>query len=477
MIWPAVRTGVILLHVCLLPLWAAADEPAPANTIVIMADDLGWADLGCTGSTFYETPQIDRLAADGMLFTSAYAACPVCSPTRAAAMTGKYPARLKITDFIPGDRRGRLNPAFYLHNLPLSEVTVAEALRAAGYATGFVGKWHLGNEGYWPTEQGFDVNIAGSQIGGNRQISPYNMPNLTNGPEGEYLTDRLTEEAVKFLEDQRSRPFLLWLSHYDVHTPLVAKQKWIDHFEKKAATLPPRSGPRTRPEGTRQDRRVQDHAIYAAKVASLDESVGRVMATLESLGIAERTIIVFTSDNGGLSTSEGAPTSNAPLRAGKGWLYEGGLRVPLLVKWPGAVRPHSKCDVPVITNDLYPTLLAMAGQPARPAQHCDAVSMASLLRQGAAPERTNLYWHYPHYGNQGGSPGGAIRAGDWKLIEFFEDQRVELYNLQQDPTEQHDLAAEMPARTAQLRTALADWRKEVDAEMPTPNPDYNAAAQ
>jgi len=388
-------------------------------------------------------------------------------------MTGKYPARVKITDYIPGDRRGRLNPAFYVHNLPLSEVTVGEALHEAGYATGFVGKWHLGDQGFWPTDQGFDVNVAGSHVGGNKQISPYDMPNLTNGPDGEYLTDRLTDEAVKFLRAQQDRPFLLWLSHYDVHTPLVAKKQWIEHFQRKQAGLPPPDGQRTRREGARQDRRVQDHAIYAAKVASLDESVGRVLDTLKELGVADRTIVVFTSDNGGLSTTEGAPTSNAPLRVGKGWLYEGGIRVPLLISWPGVTTAGRTCDVPVITNDLYPTLLEMAHQPARPEQHCDGLSLVSLIKGGTALERTNLYWHYPHYGNQGGSPGGALRAGDWKLIEFYEDNRAELYDLRSDPGEQHNLAAKMPDRTAQLRQNLAEWRTQVDAEMPTLNPDYD----
>ncbi len=446
---------------------------ARPNVVVIMADDQGWADLGCTGSTFYETPHIDRLARDGLRFTNAYAACPVCSPTRAAAMTGKYPARLQLTDYIPGARRGRLNPAHYLHYLPLEEVTIAEALREAGYATALVGKWHLGDQGYWPQDQGFDLNVAGSIKGANKLFSPYTLPNLADGPEGEYLTDRLSDEALRFITRERDRPFLLWLTHYDVHTPLVAKQELIDHFAAKAAKLPPPDAPRFRSEHENKDRRVQDHAVYAAKVASVDQSVGRVVQKLEELGLAERTIVIFTSDNGGLSTSEGSPTSNAPLRAGKGWLYEGGTRVPLVVHWPGVTTAGHTCDVPVITNDLYPTLLAAADLPARPAQHCDGVNLAALARdENARLDRDTLYWHYPHYGNQGGSPGGAIREGDWKLIEFFEDNHVELYDLAHDLGEQHDLATEMPDRAAKLREKLAAWRKSVDAQMPTVNPDY-----
>ncbi|HVU88373.1 MAG TPA: sulfatase [Pirellulales bacterium] len=453
----------------------AAERP---NIVVIMADDLGWADLGCTGSTFYETPHIDRLAREGLRFTTAYSACPVCSPTRAAAMTGKYPARVHLTDYIPGARRGRLNPAPYLHHLPLEESTIAEALRDGGYATALVGKWHLGDEGFWPQDQGFDPNVAGSGKGANKLFSPYTLPNLADGPEGEYLTDRLTDEALRYITTQRERPFLLWLTHYDVHTPLVAKQELIDRFEKKAGKLPPAKSPRFRPEHEREDRRVQDHAVYAAKVASLDESVGRIVQKLDELGLTEQTIVIFTSDNGGLSTSEGSPTSNAPLRAGKGWLYEGGIRVPLIVRWPGVAKPASTCDVPVITNDLYPTLLAAADLPARPAQHCDGVSLAGLLTgKNAKLDREALYWHYPHYGNQGGSPGGAIREGDWKLIEFFEDNHVELYNLADDSGEQHDLAAEMQDRAAQLREKLAAWRTSVDAQMPTANPDYVPGAK
>jgi arylsulfatase A-like enzyme len=318
---------------------AGIDRPRP-NVVFILADDLGWADLGCYGSRFYETPHLDRLAARGVRFTQAYAVCPVWSPTRAAALTGRYPARIHLTDFIGGTRRGKLNPTAYLDHLPLEETTVAEVFRSAGYGTGFVGKWHLGGQGFSPLDQGFGSNVAGSGRGTlSTYFSPYKIPALSDGPDGEYLTDRLASEAVKFLREHRDRPFLLWFCPYAVHIPLQAKPELVARFEAKARRITDAPIPRFRPEGTREDRRVQDHAVYAAMLASLDDAVGSVVKALDDLGIADRTLIVFTSDNGGLSTAEGSPTSNAPLRAGKGWLYEGGIRVPLIVKGPQIDRP------------------------------------------------------------------------------------------------------------------------------------------
>jgi arylsulfatase A-like enzyme len=456
---------------------AAAGSPGrkrPAgrlNFLFFLIDDLGWMDLGCQGSTFYQTPNIDRLAASGMRFTNAYAACPVCSPTRASILTGKYPARLNLTDYIGGARRGKLIPADYVRHLPLEEVTVAEALEQAGYVTGFFGKWHLGGEGYLPDKQGFALNVGGYHRGAPRSyFSPYRNPQLADGPKGEYLTDRLADEAVKFLDKARDKPFLLYLSHYAVHTPLQAKEGLALIYKSKAARLPRPRGPKFLPEGKRMARQVQDHAVYAAMVHSVDESVGRVMAKLAALGLADRTAVVFMSDNGGLSTSEGSPTSNVPLRAGKGWLYEGGIREPMIISWPGKVEPGSVCDEPVTSTDFYPTMLAMAGLPLRPRQHCDGVSLVPLLKRSGRLRREAIYWHYPHYGNQGGSPGGAVRAGDWKLIEFFEDGRVELYNLKDDIGEKKDLSARMPAKADELRAMLHRWRRSVDARMPKPNP-------
>jgi arylsulfatase A-like enzyme len=387
-------------------------------------------------------------------------------------VTGKYPARVNITNFIPGMRSGKLMPPEYLHYLPPEEVTVAEAFKEAGYATCFIGKWHLGGaEEYLPDKQGFDLNIAGTGAGSPASyFSPYRNPKLEDGPKGEYLTDRLTDEALKFLDASKDKPFLLYLSHYAVHIPLQAKEDLVEKYTAKAAALPPPAGPRTLPEGKNQARQVQDHPVYSAMVQSMDESVGRVMKKLEDLGLADTTAVFFMSDNGGLSTAEGSPTANVPLRGGKGWLYEGGVREPLIVKWPGVTAPGSACDEPVTSTDFYPTMLEMAGLAPRPPQHCDGVSFAPLLRGGKSLPRKAIFWHYPHYSNQGGGPGGAVRVGDLKLIEWYEDDRAELYNLKDDLGEKNDLAARMPDKVAELRKMLAEWRRSVGARMPTPAP-------
>lgn len=444
------------------------------NFVFILIDDLGWADVGCYGSSFYETPNIDELAKEGMRFTSAYAAGPVCSPTRASIMTGKYPARLKLTNFLVGDRRGKLNPAHYVHQVSLEEVTIAEALKEAGYINCFVGKWHLGGKSYWPEDQGFDINIGGTNSGAPKS---YFWPQWQGNPPiegrpGEYLTDRLTDEALRFLEGNKDKPFLLYLSHYAVHLPLQAKQNMIEKYQAKGANLPPSKIPRFLPEGNNQTRQMQDHPVFAAMVESMDESVGRVMKKLKELGIADNTIVIFTSDNGGTSTAEGHPTSNIPLRAGKGWLYEGGIREPLIIKWPGVTKPGSICDVPVVSTDFFPTMFEMAGLSTKPQQHIDGVSLVPLLKGKKSLDREAIFWHYPHYSNQGGGPSGAVRAGDYKLIEFYEDNHLELYNIKEDISEKTNLVPQMPQETTKLYQMLKDWRKEVDAEMPTPNPDY-----
>lgn len=453
--------GVLLLA-ALAHHAAAAADPTPArrppNIIFILIDDLGWTDGGCFGSDLYETPNIDRLAREGMRFTDGYAACTVCSPTRAALMTGKYPARLHLTDWIAGHQRPKAKLAVpdWTMYLPRSEVTIATALKRAGYVTAHVGKWHLGNEQQgWPDKHGFDVNVAGYHAGQPPSyFSPYKIPTLTDGPPGEYLTDRLTAEAVRFIEANKDRPFFLYLPHYGVHTPLQAKADVVAKYQK-----------RIKP-GMRHT-----NATYAAMIESMDDSVGRITARLAELGLADNTVIFFTGDNGGLIRS----TSNAPLRAGKGSSYEGGVREPLLVKWPGVTKPGSACHEPVITPDFYPTMLAMAGT-AGDANHnaqVDGVSIVPLLQDPAARlRREALYWHYPHYHPGGATPYGAVRAGDWRLVEFYEDNHVELYNLKEDLGEKHDRAAELPAKAAELRQRLHDWRQAVGAQMPTPNPNY-----
>ena len=445
-----------------------------------LVDDLGWADTGAWGSEFHETPQIDALAASGMRFTSAYAACPVCSPTRASIMTGKYPGRLNTTDYFGAAQpeRWRRNtrhlPAKYMDRLSHEETTLAEALKAEGYATFFAGKWHLGPEAFWPETQGFDVNKGGidrgGPYGGKKYFSPYGNPRLEDGPAGEHLPDRLATEAVTFIETNRERPFLAYVSFYSVHTPLISredlKQKYL--ARKKARGLEAKWGK----ERGRKVREVQEHAVYGGMVEAMDLAVGKVKDGLERTGVAGHTVIIFMSDNGGLSTSEGHPTSNLPLRAGKGWMYEGGIREPMFIVWPGVVKPGGTCDAPVTSTDFYPTILDIGGFKARPGQHRDGVSLVPLLKGGKTLDRDAIYWHYPHYGNQGGAPSGAVRCGDWKLIEWYEAGTLELFNRQEDIGEQKDLVGAQPARTEELHAKLKAWRQDVGARMSTPNPNF-----
>jgi arylsulfatase A-like enzyme len=448
----------------------AAESGIP-NVVLFVADDLGWADVGSNGSSFHRTPHIDRLASDGMRFTRAYAACPVCSPTRAALMTGQYPARLRLTDWIPGNRqfasRRLLRPEFR-QELPLEEVTIAEQLQAAGYVTAQIGKWHLGGEGYEPTRQGFDLGIAGDGLGSPRSyFAPYvgrdgrSIPGLEEAPAGEYLTDRLTSEAEQFIEANRNRPFFLYLPHFAVHTPLKAKEDKIAKY--RAAPKPPG---------------LQNNPIYAAMVESMDESLGRIVARLDALGLSENTLVVFTSDNGGLATLEGPntpATNNAPLREGKGYLYEGGIRVPLIVKWPGHIKAGVTSDVPTSSIDIPPTIAAACHAPFE--KRLEGVSLLPVLEQSGESPARDLYWHYPHYSNQGGKPGGAIVSGNYKLIEFYEDGRRELFDLSQNASESKNLIEREPQRAAQLARRLATWLHSVNADMPTPNPDYTPDGQ
>ncbi len=458
-------------------LLAAQAGRSNLNFVFILIDDMGWTDAGCYGSTFYETPHVDHLASEGMRFTDAYAACPVCSPTRASILAGKYPARLHLTNWFYGDIRKQLMGPRYVRQLPLAEVTLAEAFKAVGYATFLAGKWHLGGKSCRPEDQGFDVFVNKGNLGQTWR-GHFTVPGKGKAKVGfkrQYLADRLTDESVKFLEQNRDKPFLLYLSHHAVHTPLQAKEEYVRKYERKAAKLPPTTRPRFLPEGDREARQVQDHAVYAGMIQSMDESVGRVMAKLDALGLADRTVVIFMSDNGGLSTSEGHPTANVPLRAGKGWLYEGGIREPMIIKWPGVVKPGIVCREPVISTDFYPTMLEMAGLPLRREQHADGVSLVPLLKGRRSLDREALFWHYPHYSPQGGRPSAAVRAGDYKLIEFYEDRHVELYNLKQDIGEKHDLATRMPDKTAELRAKLHAWQKGLDARMPTPNPEWKQA--
>ncbi len=457
----------------------------PPNVLVFLADDLGQRDLGSYGSTFHETPHLDQLARDGLRFTSAYAAAPVCSPTRASLLTGQWPQRTGITDYIGAPptpdrwtRNTRALPAPFADRLAHDATTLAGQMKSAGYATFFAGKWHLGPEGWWPEDQGFDVNMGGidrgGPYGGNRYFSPYGNPRLTDGPDGEHLPDRLAAETTRFIEAHRDRPFFAYLSFYSVHTPLMARPDLEQKYTEKRRRLGLEAA--WGREFERDVRLVQEHAVYAGMVDAMDQAVGKVLAQLDALGLRDDTMVIFTSDNGGLSTSEGWPTSNAPLRAGKGWMYEGGLRVPFIVRWPGRVaRPGSEVETPVTSPDLLPTVLAAADVDPRADSTVDGISLLPLLAGQPLAERP-LFWHYPHYGNQGGAPSAAIRRGDWKLIEWQEDGRVELFDVAHDIGETKDRASAEPGRVAQLRGELHAWQREVGAVMPTANPRYDAAA-
>jgi arylsulfatase A-like enzyme len=440
------------------------------NIVFILIDDMGWADGGCFGSKFYRTPQIDALARSGVRFTQAYAACAVCSPTRAALMTGKYPARLHITDWIPGEPAPKISrfrlPDWQQH-LPLEETTLASALKQLGYVTAHLGKWHLGGGEFLPQHQGFATNIAGGETGHPASYFwPYGATNNSHrvpglaergGKKGDYLTDQLTDEALSFIEANKDKPFYLNFCHYAVHAPLMGKQGLID----EAADRPGTDG--------------QSNIVYAAMLRSVDESVGRIVKKLDELHLTENTLVIFTSDNGG-AVHFGKPpaTANTPLRNGKGSAYEGGLRVPLLVKMPGVTRPGTVYDTPVITMDFFPTLLELIGAD-RSARRTaiDGVSLVPLLRGESQTPHGELFWHYPHYWNGGKvSPYSVARVGDWKLIRFYETGREELYNLKSDVSETRDLAAANPGKRKELSARLDVWLKEVGAQLPVPKSNH-----
>jgi len=453
-----------------LPLAGAAEAKRLPNIVFILADDLGYMDIGANNPhTFYETPNIDHFAAASMRFTSGYAACPVCSPTRASIMTGKYPPRTGITNFIGGERAGKLLPAPNQDHLALAEVTLAEALRDAGYSNFFAGKWHLGDGAFSPNAQGFGPGLLGK----NQFYYPKSELPPPNPQDDPKTTDRIADEAVHFIDAHKDQPFFAYLPFLAVHIPIGAKPGLIEKYQRKQAASPAAAWGRERDSKVRL---VQNHPAYAAMLEQMDRAIGRVLDALERNGLADHTIVVFTSDNGGLATAEGHPTSNLPLRGGKGWLYDGGIREPWIIRAPGVTRPGSHCDTPVVSTDFYPTLLELAGLPPMPQQHLDGVSLVPLLKGGAL-QRGPLFWHYPHYGNQGGAPGGAVRDGDWKLIEWYEDSHCELFNLRDDLGEKTNLAEGNPTKVEELRGKLAAWRKSVQAVMPTPNPKPAAQSQ
>ena len=495
------------------------------NVVFFLVDDLGWSDVGCYGSTFYETPHIDQFAEEGVQFTDAYAACHVCSPSRASILTGKYPATLHLTDWLPGRRDSpsqKLLNAKINQQLPCSEITIAEALREHGYNTAIIGKWHLGMDPSGPTEHGFDIHIP---EGWNPCCppesgyhAPWDLKGLEND-EGDYLTDRLTDQALLYIEENQDKPFFLYLSHFAVHDPIEGRHDLVEKYEKKLKHIMHHQGDPYILEGnpddfeplTREDlnnlieeseyrefkvlpnnivkiKQFQDNTQFAGMVASIDESLGRVLSKLEELRLEENTIVIFFSDNGGMSAANfGNPariiqddkldmaysTSNLPLRGGKGWLYEGGIREPMIIRWPGKGNNGTVCDVPVISNDFFPTILDMLGLPIPQETKLDGVSIVPLLKGEDKLDREAIYWHFPHYSNHGmQSPGGAIRAGDYKLLEYFENNTVQLFNLNTDISEQHDLSGSETEKVNELRSMLHKWREDIHAQMMPPNPDY-----
>jgi len=442
-----------------LALSAAAKRPP--NFVFILIDDFGWKDTTFNGSTFYETPNIDKLARSGMIFTDGYSASPVCSPTRAATMTGRYPARLHLTAHLQG-ASNRLHFSKVLQpntrlELPLAEVTIAEVLRTKGYRTACIGKWHLGTTGFLPKDQGFDVSLAGDEAGSTNNFfyPAWKKKIPLEGKDGDYLTDRLTDLAVDFIRESKDKPFFLYLPHFAVHTPIEGKPAKVKKYAAKANPANP-----------------QNYDEYAAMIESMDESVGRVVEALETNGVLDNTLIFFTADNGGVSSLEWKKrpvTSNLPLRAGKGHVYEGGIRVPALASWRGVIKPDSTCGEPVLSVDYAPTMAELAGARM---QNVDGVSIAKLLRGGTLGER-EVFWHYPHYSPQLGRPAAAMRKGDFKLILFFEDSRVELYNLRDDLSEKNDLSQKDTARTAAMRARLERWLRQTKAQIPAKNPNYD----
>jgi arylsulfatase A len=468
------RTAIVFALLMMTPI-ARAYESSKENVILFLIDDMGWRDLGCQGSDYYQTPNIDALAREGVRFTQAYSACAVCSPTRAAILTGKYPARLLLTDWLPAGRwnpKSQLREGRFVRGLPVEEWSLAEAFHEAGYRTACIGKWHLGSEPFsLPEHHGFDINVGGNAHGapgsffypyegdwlipGTDHKAKWNV--LPDGSEGEYLTDRLTDEAVHFIRDNQDRPFFLYFPHYGVHTPIQAKP-----------------GTATRYEQIPEDQR-QGMPEYAAMVQSIDESVGRVIHLLDELQLAEKTTVVFTSDNGGFWKA----TRNAPLRANKGAYYEGGIRVPLIIRCPGMKQRGLVIDEPVISNDLYPTCLSVAGLQSIPNQHLDGLDLGPLIRgETKTLDRPALYWHYPHYNEHPSSvPSSVIRKGQWKLIETFDPEGLELYDLEHDIGESTNLALIRPEKTAELHQELIAWRTRIDAEMMRPNPNYDPASK
>ncbi|MDQ2658304.1 MAG: sulfatase [Bacteroidota bacterium] len=520
---------ILILAILVVPIGLAFGQSrnkkakAP-NVIMFLVDDLGWKDLSCYGSDFYETPNVDKLAKEGVRFTNAYAACHVCSPTRASILSGKYPARINLTDWLPGRNDfayQKLKNVDVVQHMPDEETTLAEALKAKGYATAIFGKWHLGEAPSDPTKHGFDIHVPSEWNKGwpLSYNAPFRLPGYDGNP-GEYLTDRLTTDALKYIEDNREKPFFVYLAHFAVHDPIQGRKDLVEKYKKKLASMPESNKPpyilegnpdvdpltieervtllddpayanfSQLPRGTVKVKQRQDNVQFAAMVEAMDESLGRVMAKLKELDIDENTIVIFCSDNGGMAAGNfGRPsrilnpktpdvhvsTSNLPLRGAKGWLYEGGIRVATIVKWGGVKSPGSVSDAPIISTDFYPTILEMLGLPKLPKQHVDGKSIVPILKGKNDVNRDALYWHFPHYSNHGmQSPGGAVRYKNFKLIEYYENGTVQLFDLDKDLGELNDISKQNPEKVKELKAMLHKWRESVNARMMPPNPNYVA---
>lgn len=452
------------------------------NVLFILVDDYGYTDCGVLGSEYYETPHIDKLAKEGMIFTDGYATCQVCSPSRASIMCGKFPARHGITDWIGAktgeewSKRGRatqLLPPDYVHALPLEYTTLPEAMKEAGYKTFFTGKWHIGGKGSWPEDHGFDINKGGWDVGSPKggYFSPWENPSLPSGPDGENLSMRLAKETVDFIKENKDTAFFAYLSFYAVHGPIqTTKEKWAKYRDKAEAMGIAESG--FEMGHFYPIRQVQDNPVYAGLVEAMDDAVGHVLTALEEMGLDENTIVCFTGDNGGVAAGDAYATSNQPLRAGKGYQFEGGIREPYFIKVPG-MGNGLKCSTPVSGTDFYPTLLELCGADLKPEEHNDGVSLVPLLKGETIAERP-LVWHYPHYGNQGGEPSSIIREGDWKLIHYYEDGRVELYNLANDLEETKDVASENEQLAKKMSLKLFAMLDEMGARFPERDPSWTA---
>jgi arylsulfatase A-like enzyme len=454
------------------------------NIVFILVDDLGIKDLGFLGSTFYETPNIDALAKKGMIFTQGYAGGRVCSPSRATILTGKFTARHGITDWIGAktgtdwrqqERNDKLLPADYVPNLPTNDITIAEALKENGYKTFFAGKWHLGGKGSLPEDHGFDINIGGWDSGGPRggYFSPFKNPKLKDTNDGENLTMRLANETVNFIKQHKETPFFAYLSFYAVHSPIQTTQsKWAKYSTKAAQVGFKESG--FVMEKKMPIRQTQDNPIYAGLIETLDNAVGLVLNELKKTGLDKNTIVIFTSDNGGVSSGDSFSTSNLPYRGGKGYQWEGGIREPYLIYVPWKNSKGKKNDYPVTGADFFPTILEYAHIDLLPEQHLDGISLKPLIDNDTKLSERPLYWHYPHYGNQGGDPSSIIRQGDWKLIHYYEDGRNELYNLKKDPYEQHNIASQFVELTLKLSNKLKNWLQSVNAKYPEIDTEFDA---